>query len=179
MYPLRLEGQQQHRQLIREEQQLYRQQHGRQRQESTENTMNSTTSAASSHTHHTSRHSPSRTREKELLQYNSTFTFKSRNVPTVIFLCISAPIEFERSRAGLMTTLPVTPWSLSQWEMMSTQLASVTHAPPHTSSITDRISASGSKVRHQPSFIILHHSYSYQGSPLALSVIMKELNRKE
>ena len=35
---------------------------------------------------------------------NSTFTFNSRNVPTVIFLCIFAPIEFERprSRAAFM-----------------------------------------------------------------------------
>lgn len=53
-----------------------------------------------------------------------------------------------------MTTSPVTPASLSQWEMMSTQLASVTHAPPHTSSITERISAPASnlKLKYSSSF---------------------------
>ena len=62
VYPLRLEGQQQQRQLMRAEQQLYRPQQGRQRQETTESSRKSKARAARSHTHHTSRHSPSSTR---------------------------------------------------------------------------------------------------------------------
>ena len=79
----------------------------------------------------------------------------------------------------LMTTSPVTPASMSQWEMMSTQLASVTQAPPHTSSITERISASENQVNLQSSVTYIHHhSNSYQGLFLAFSVQRKELKSK-